>query len=47
MAHTHEAPRDLTRNQGLVLDTLTHSHGPLSARVGQNEALLDWFERFL
>lgn len=23
------------------------SHGPLSARVGQNEALLDWFERFL
>lgn len=22
-------------------------HGPLSARVGQNEALLDWFERFL
>lgn len=31
MAHTHEAPRDLTRNQGLVLDTLTHSRGPLSA----------------
>ena len=23
------------------------SHGPLSARVGQNEALVDWFERFL
>jgi dipeptidyl aminopeptidase/acylaminoacyl peptidase len=23
------------------------SHGPLSARVGQNEALADWFERFL
>lgn len=23
------------------------SHGPLSARVGQNAALVDWFERFL
>jgi dipeptidyl aminopeptidase/acylaminoacyl peptidase len=26
---------------------LGDSHGPLSARVGQNEALIDWFERFL
>lgn len=23
------------------------SYGPLSARIGQNEALVDWFERFL
>ena len=23
------------------------AHGPLSARVGQNEALVDWFERYL
>lgn len=28
-------------------DHMGDAHGPLSARVGQNEALLDWFERFL
>ncbi len=36
MAHTHddhhhERPRDLTRNQDLVLNTLNEAHGPLSA----------------
>lgn len=31
MAHSHDAPTDLTRNQGLVLGTLTQSVGPLSA----------------
>ncbi|WDR00975.1 Fur family transcriptional regulator [Devosia sp. J2-20] len=31
MAHSHAAPGDLTRNQGLVLGTLTGSSGPLSA----------------
>ena len=29
--HHHEHPRDLTRNQGLVLETLNHANGPLSA----------------
>lgn len=29
--HTHERPRDLTRNQSLVLDTLNHADAPLSA----------------
>ncbi len=28
-------------------DHMGDSMGPLSARVGQNEALLDWFERYL
>jgi len=31
MAHSHDTPRDLTRNQGLVLGTLAQSSGPLSA----------------
>jgi Fur family transcriptional regulator, zinc uptake regulator len=36
MAHSHEGhdhvwANDLTRNQGLVLGTLTHSDGPMSA----------------
>ncbi|MHA6691744.1 Fur family transcriptional regulator [Devosia sp. A449] len=31
MAHSHDVPSDLTRNQGLVLGALTHSVGPLSA----------------
>ena len=31
MAHSHAAPTDLTRNQGLVLGALTGSRGPLSA----------------
>lgn len=31
MAHSHEVPSDLTRNQGLVLGALNHSGGPLSA----------------
>lgn len=31
MAHSHAAPLDLTRNQGLVLDTLNASGAPLSA----------------
>jgi len=31
MAHTHDVPGDLTRNQGLVLDTLNQSAAPLSA----------------
>ncbi|UXN73748.1 transcriptional repressor [Devosia sp. A8/3-2] len=31
MAHSHDVPSDLTRNQGLVLGTLNHSAGPLSA----------------
>ncbi len=31
MAHSHDVPSDLTRNQGLVLGTLTDSSGPLSA----------------
>lgn len=29
--HHHERPRDLTRNQDLVLKTLNHAEGPLSA----------------
>ncbi len=29
--HHHERPHDLTRNQGLVLETLNHASGPLSA----------------
>lgn len=29
--HHHERPRDLTRNQDLVLSTLNAAHGPLSA----------------
>ncbi|KKB76611.1 Fur family transcriptional regulator [Devosia soli] len=31
MAHSHDMPTDLTRNQELVLGTLTASSGPLSA----------------
>ncbi|WEJ32581.1 Fur family transcriptional regulator [Devosia sp. SD17-2] len=31
MAHSHEMPTDLTRNQELVLGTLNKSQGPLSA----------------
>ncbi len=31
MAHSHDMPTDLTRNQELVLGTLTASNGPLSA----------------
>ena len=31
MAHSHEVPTDLTRNQGLVLGALNHSEAPLSA----------------
>jgi Fur family zinc uptake transcriptional regulator len=31
MTHSHDTPRDLTRNQGLVLGTLNQSGGPLSA----------------
>lgn len=31
MAHTHDVPTDLTRNQGLVLGTLNRSGAPLSA----------------
>ena len=31
MAHSHDVPSDLTRNQGLVLGALNHSEGPLSA----------------
>ncbi len=31
MAHDHTIPTDLTRNQELVLGTLNHSAGPLSA----------------
>jgi Fur family zinc uptake transcriptional regulator len=31
MAHFHEAPTDLTRNQGLVLGALNRSTGPMSA----------------
>lgn len=31
MAHSHDMPTDLTRNQELVLTTLTASTGPLSA----------------
>ena len=31
MAHSHAAPGDLTRNQGLVLGTLSQSSSPLSA----------------
>lgn len=31
MAHSHDIPTDLTRNQELVLGTLTASTGPLSA----------------
>lgn len=30
-AHHHERPRDLTRNQELVLKTLNHADAPLSA----------------
>ncbi|MBN9314835.1 MAG: transcriptional repressor [Devosia sp.] len=29
--HHHERPRDLTRNQGLVLEALNRADGPLSA----------------
>ncbi|MDP1731352.1 MAG: Fur family transcriptional regulator [Devosia sp.] len=29
--HHHERPRELTRNQGLVLHTLNHADAPLSA----------------
>jgi Fur family zinc uptake transcriptional regulator len=29
--HQHERPRDLTRNQDLVLQTLNHAEAPLSA----------------
>ena len=29
--HHHEHPRELTRNQGLVLETLNHADAPLSA----------------
>ncbi|RZA27749.1 MAG: transcriptional repressor [Lysobacteraceae bacterium] len=29
--HQHERPRDLTRNQDLVLNTLNHADAPLSA----------------
>nr|WP_314261928.1 Fur family transcriptional regulator [uncultured Devosia sp.] len=31
MAHSHDVPSDLTRNQGLVLGALNHSPAPLSA----------------
>lgn len=31
MAHSHDIPADLTRNQELVLGALTQSSGPLSA----------------
>lgn len=31
MAHSHDVPGDLTRNQGLVLGALNHSEAPLSA----------------
>lgn len=31
MAHSHDMPADLTRNQELVLGTLNHAPGPLSA----------------
>ncbi|ODT83101.1 MAG: Fur family transcriptional regulator [Pelagibacterium sp. SCN 64-44] len=31
MAHRHDIPADLTRNQGLVLEALNRSGGPLSA----------------
>ena len=31
MAHSHDIPADLTRNQELVLGTLTQSSAPLSA----------------
>ncbi len=31
MAHSHDIPPDLTRNQGLVLGALNHSPAPLSA----------------
>ena len=31
MAHSHDVPGDLTRNQGLVLGALNHSDAPLSA----------------
>lgn len=31
MVHSHDIPRDLTRNQGLVLEALNDSVGPLSA----------------
>ena len=31
MAHDHDVPADLTRNQGLVLGALSHSEAPLSA----------------
>ncbi len=31
MAHSHDMPTDLTRNQELVLGTLNHASGPLSA----------------
>ena len=34
----------------VILEGCNHmgdAMGPISARVGQNEALLEWFERFL
>ena len=31
MAHSHDMPTDLTRNQELVLGALNHAQGPLSA----------------
>ena len=31
MAHSHDVPGDLTRNQGLVLGALNHAEAPLSA----------------
>jgi Fur family zinc uptake transcriptional regulator len=31
MAHDHEVPTDLTRNQGLVLGALNHAESPMSA----------------
>ena len=31
MAHSHDIPADLTRNQELVLGTLAHAEGPMSA----------------
>ena len=31
MAHSHDVPTDLTRNQGLVLGALNQTGGPLSA----------------
>jgi dipeptidyl aminopeptidase/acylaminoacyl peptidase len=54
MAHAEQFYRALhdggCPTELVVIPGMTHmgdSTGPLSARVGQNEALLDWFERFL